>query len=99
MVVMLDERREPDLEIARLEVAFQQAAVLQCLMPALDPTLRLDMEPRNANVAHVLVRIPPKIRHFRARVCFRKRAMQTDATPGAASGPVAACLLQGIPLL
>jgi hypothetical protein len=31
-------------------------------MPALDLTLRLDMEPRNANVAHALVRFPPTLR-------------------------------------
>ena len=43
MVVMIDEGRDLPLEIARQEVVFEQDAVLQRLMPALDLALCLGM--------------------------------------------------------
>ena len=41
VIVMLDERLDLGFEIARQEVVFQQDAVLQGLVPALDLTLHL----------------------------------------------------------
>ena len=46
VVVMLDERFDLDLKIARQEVALQQDAVHEGLMPTLDLTLCLRMERR-----------------------------------------------------
>ena len=43
MVVVLDEGGDLGFEIARQEIVFEQDAVLQCLMPALDLALRLGM--------------------------------------------------------
>ena len=52
VIVMLDERFDLLLEIAGQEVVFQQDAVFQGLVPALDLALRLRVERRAANVAH-----------------------------------------------
>ncbi len=43
MIVMLDERRDPGFEVFLEEVVFQQDAVLQRLVPALDLALCLRM--------------------------------------------------------
>ncbi len=42
MVVVIDERRDLGLKVAGQEVIFQQDAVLQCLVPALDLALGED---------------------------------------------------------
>lgn len=52
VVVLLDEGRDLGLKVAGQEVIFQQDAVLEGLVPALD--LTLGMEGRAANMAHVL---------------------------------------------
>ena len=52
VVVMLDERLDLLLEIARQEVVFQEHAILQRLVPAFDLALGLRMERRAANMAH-----------------------------------------------
>ena len=49
---MLDERLDLLLVIAGPEVVFQQDAVLQGLVPALDLALGLRVKRRAANVAH-----------------------------------------------
>ena len=51
MVVVLDERFDLALEIAGQEVVFQQNAVLQGLVPALDLALGLGMERSAAHMA------------------------------------------------
>jgi hypothetical protein len=54
VVVVLDERRDPDLKVTGQEVAFQQDAVLEGLVPSLDLTLGLAMERRVGHVAHAV---------------------------------------------
>ncbi len=54
VIVMLDERLDLLLVIAGQEVVFQQDAVLQGLVPALDLALGLRVKRRAANVAHAL---------------------------------------------
>jgi len=54
VIVMLDERLDLGFEITGQEVVFQQDAVLQGLVPALDLALRLRVERRAANMAHVI---------------------------------------------
>ena len=54
VVVMLDEGLDLLLEIAGQKVVFQQYAVLQGLVPALDLALSLRMEGRTAHVIHFL---------------------------------------------
>ncbi len=54
VIVVLDERLDLAFEIAGQEVVFQQDAVLQGLVPALDLALGLRMEGCAANVAHTL---------------------------------------------
>ncbi|MNG37735.1 hypothetical protein D3C84_1251730 [compost metagenome] len=56
MVVMIDERRDLPLEIAWQEVVFEQHAVLQRLVPALDLALGLGMTGCSTGVIHALVR-------------------------------------------
>ena len=53
VVVVLDERLDPGLEVAGQEVVFQQDAVLQGLMPALDLALGLRVAWGAANMAHL----------------------------------------------
>ena len=53
MVVMLDERLDLGFEVAWQIVVFEQDAVFQGLVPALDLALGLGMERRTANMAHV----------------------------------------------
>ena len=54
MVVMLDERFDLSFEIAGQEVVFQQYAVLECLVPALDLALCLRMHRCAAHMAHLV---------------------------------------------
>ena len=54
VVVMLNERLDLAFEVAGQEVVFEQDAVLQGLVPALDLALRLRMERGTAHVAHAL---------------------------------------------
>ena len=54
VIVRLDERLDLLLQIAEQEVVFQQDAVLQGLVPALDLALRLRVEWCAADVAHRL---------------------------------------------
>ena len=54
MVVVLDEGGDLPFEIAGQIVVFQQDAVLQGLVPALDLALRLGMIGRAANMLHAL---------------------------------------------
>ena len=54
MVVVLDERLDPGFEIAGQEVVFEQDAVLEGLVPALDLALGLGMERSAADMAHTL---------------------------------------------
>ena len=58
VVVVLDEGLDLLFEIAWQEVVFQQHAVLQCLMPALDLALRLRMEGCAAHMACLLYTSP-----------------------------------------
>ena len=53
MVVVLDEGLDLGLEVTGQEVVFQQDAVLQGLVPALDLALCLRMHRGAAHVAHV----------------------------------------------
>ena len=52
MVVVFDEGLDLAFEVSRQEVVFQQDAVLQCLVPALDLALGLRVEGRAAYMAH-----------------------------------------------
>ena len=54
MVVVLDEGLDLGFEIAGQEVVFEQDAVLEGLVPALDLALGLGMERRTADMAHAL---------------------------------------------
>jgi hypothetical protein len=54
VIVMIDEGRDLPLEIAWQEVAFEQDAVLERLMPALDLALRLWVKWRSADMAHAV---------------------------------------------
>ena len=54
MVVVLHEGLDLGFEVAGQEVVFQQDAVLHGLVPALDLALRLGMEGRAANMAHLV---------------------------------------------
>ncbi len=54
VIVVLDERVDLAFEVAGQEVVFEQDAVLQCLVPALDLSLCLRMERCPAHVAHPL---------------------------------------------
>src|SRR6476469_3230330 len=54
MVVVLDEGRDLPFEVAGQIVVFEQDAVLESLMPALDLALGLGMIGRAANVLHAL---------------------------------------------
>jgi len=53
VIVVLDERLDLLFEIAGQAVVFQQDAVLQCLVPALDLALCLRMEGRTAHMVHL----------------------------------------------
>jgi hypothetical protein len=55
MVVMIHERLDLRFEVCREEVVFQQDAIFQGLMPALDLTLSLRMIRRTPDVPHFLV--------------------------------------------
>lgn len=52
VVVIIDEAGNLPLEIARQEVVFEQDAVLQRLVPALDLALSLRVKWRSADMAH-----------------------------------------------
>ena len=54
MVIVLDERLYLGLKVAWQEVIFQQDAVLEGLVPALDLALRLGMERRAPHMAHAM---------------------------------------------
>ena len=54
VIVMLDERLDLAFEVTGQEVVFQEDAVLQSLVPALDLALRLRIEGGTAHVAHTL---------------------------------------------
>ena len=58
VIVMLDEAKHGLLEIAGQVVVFQQDAVLQGLVPALDLALGLGMVGRTAHVIHAVVAEP-----------------------------------------
>ena len=58
VVVMIDEGRDLLLEITRQKVVFEQDAVLERLMPALDLTLGLGMARSTACVVHAVVGEP-----------------------------------------
>ncbi len=58
MVVVIDEPANAGLKITRQVVVFQEDAVLERLMPALDLALCLRMVGRAANVSHVLCSQP-----------------------------------------
>ena len=58
MVVVIDEGFNLRFEITGQEVVFQQNAVLQGLMPALDLTLGLGMIGRSARVLHTIALQP-----------------------------------------
>ena len=53
VVIVLDERLDLAFEVAGQELVFEQDAVFQGLVPALDLALGLGMERRTANMAHV----------------------------------------------
>ena len=53
VVVVLHERFDLDLKVAGQEVVFQQNAVLQCLVPALDLALGLRVHRGAAHVTHL----------------------------------------------
>ena len=55
VVVVIDERRDLLLEIARQEVILEQDAVLQRLVPSLDLALGLGMAGRTARMFHAFV--------------------------------------------
>src|SRR5690606_41219716 len=55
VVVMIDEAGNLPLEIARQKVVFEQDAVLQRLVPALDLALGLGMAGCTARVIHAVV--------------------------------------------
>ena len=55
MVVVTDERIDLRFKVSGQEVVFQQDAVLQRLMPALDLSLRLGMIRRAARMLHAFV--------------------------------------------
>ena len=55
VIVVLDEAPDVGFEIARQVVVFEQNAVLQGLMPALDLALGLGMMRHTANVIHAFV--------------------------------------------
>ena len=55
MIVVIDEGLNLGFEITRQKVVFQQNAVLQGLMPALDPALGLGMIRRTARMLHAFV--------------------------------------------
>ena len=52
MIIVLDERLDLGFEVAGQEVVFQQDAVLQGLVPALDLALGLGMIRRSAHMFH-----------------------------------------------
>lgn len=54
VVVVLDEGGDGSFELALQEIVFQQNAVLQRLVPALDLALRLRVVGRTANVIHAM---------------------------------------------
>ena len=54
VVVVFDERFDLGFKVARQEVVFQQDAVLEGLVPALDLALGLGMERGAAHMAHAL---------------------------------------------
>ena len=54
VIVVLHERLDLGLEVAGQEVVFQQDAVLQGLVPALDLALRLRMQRGATDVTHLL---------------------------------------------
>ena len=56
VVVMFDERFDLRFQITGEVIVFQQDAVPQGLVPALDLALRLRMERCAANMAHILIR-------------------------------------------
>ena len=58
MVVMIDEDRDLGLEVARQEVVFEQDAVLERLVLALDLALGLGMVGRTTGVIHVAILKP-----------------------------------------
>ena len=58
VVVVVDERRDLGLEIARQEVIFQQDAIFERLVPALDLALGHRMIGRTAQVLDVAVAKP-----------------------------------------
>lgn len=58
MIVVVDEGFDLSFKITGQEVVFQQDAVLQCLMPALDLALGLRMIWRTARVLHAFVLQP-----------------------------------------
>jgi hypothetical protein len=53
VIVMLDEPFDVGFEISGQIIVFQQNAILECLMPALDFALRLRMTRGAARVAHI----------------------------------------------
>src|SRR6476661_1590666 len=55
VVVVIDEPADAGFEIARQVIVFQQDAVLQGLMPALDLALGLRMIGRATNMRHILL--------------------------------------------
>ena len=55
VVVVIDEPADAGFEIARQVIVFQQDAVLQRLMPALDLALGLRMIGRATNMRHILL--------------------------------------------
>ncbi len=52
MIIVLDERLDLALEVARQEVVFEQDAVFERLVPALDLALGLGMIRRSAHMFH-----------------------------------------------
>ena len=55
VIVVFDEPADASFKIARQVIVFQQDAVLQRLMPALDLPLRLRMIGRTTNMRHALL--------------------------------------------
>ena len=54
-VVVLNERLDLGFQVAWQIVVFEYDAVLQGLVPTFDLTLRLRMQRRTANMAHIFV--------------------------------------------
>lgn len=54
VIIMIDEGRYLPLQISGQEVVFEQDAVLERLMPALDLALGLRVKRRSANMAHAV---------------------------------------------